>query len=352
LEHASDRAPGAAAGLWDGLIIDQRYRIVRPLGEGAMGSVFVAEHLGLHKQVALKLVRSEFVGNRELSARFAREALAGSRIEHPSVVAVLDYGSLADGTAYLVMPLVPGAPLSDLLSARGRLPWAQAAELGAQIADALAAAWAHGFVHRDLKPDNILIEPRGQDAPLARVIDFGVAKLSDQRFAEATGAASGAQPLTKEGTIIGTPGYMAPEQALGRTATHAADLYSLGVVLWEALVGRRRWDGTSIRAILQAQLREKRPSVREATADATIPIGLDQLIERLVSVQIERRPSDARQVRDELRALILGAQPAPAPAQPPVQRRPTRLGDGRVWVVLLGLLAAGAVLGAWLALRG
>lgn len=309
-----------------------------------MGSVYVAEHLTLHTQVALKLVRSEFGGNRELLARFAREALAGSRIEHPSVVKVLDYGPLPDGTAYLVMPIVNGTSLKDTVQMRGRLPWREVAELGAQIADALAAAWAQGFVHRDMKPDNVLLEPREGAPPLARVIDFGVAKMLDPQLPE--GAESPiSTPLTKEGTMIGTPGYMAPEQALGRPATHASDLYSLGVVLWEALVGERRWSGATIQAILRAQLAEKRPSVRAATGDTTIPVALDQLIERLVSTRLEERPDDARAVRDELRDLLAGVtREAPAPPPPRAGR------SARSWLLLVGALAVAAALGGWFAL--
>ncbi|HTV18679.1 MAG TPA: serine/threonine-protein kinase [Polyangiaceae bacterium] len=340
MERTSQQSPG---GLWDGLVIDQRYRIVRPLGEGSMGSVYVAEHLALHKEVALKLVRSEFGGNRELLMRFAREALAGSRIDHPSVVQVLDYGPLPDGTAYLVMPIVAGTSLKDTLQMRGRLPWREVAELGAQVADALAAAWAQGFIHRDLKPDNVLLEPREPGPPLARLIDFGVAKLLDPSAPEGTESPV-STPLTKEGTMIGTPGYMAPEQALGRAATHAADLYSLGVLLWEALVGQRRWSGATIQAILQAQLREKRPSARDASGDGSIPHALDQLIERLVSPRVESRPDDARLIRDELRALLDGKASADAPA------KPARAGRrSRTWLLVLGLLAAGA-LGSWFAL--
>ena len=307
-----------------------------------MGSVFVADHLTLHKQVALKVVRAEFAGNRELLARFAREALAGSKIEHPSVVPALDYGPLEEGGAYLVMPLVPGASLTDVLLARGRLPWRDVAHWGAQIADALAAAWAQGFVHRDLKPDNILLESRPEAAPVARIIDFGVARLCQQLggAAGAGAAAGGAPVLTKEGTIIGTPGYMAPEQALGRAASHAADLFSLGVVMWEALVGEPRWTGSSIRAILTAQLTEKRPSARIASGDASIPEAFDALIERLVAQRPEERPDDARQVRDELRALLHA--PAPARAAGALARR-------GVWLVLFGLLLVGAAVGGWLA---
>src|SRR5690606_37319179 len=223
-----------------------------------------------------------------------------------------------------------------------RLPWREVAELCAQIADALAAAWAQGFVHRDLKPDNILVEPRDAGPPLARIIDFGVAKLLDQPLSEAAPAASGGAPLTTVGPPIGTPGYLAPELALGRPATPAADLYSLGVVAWEALVGQRRWGGRSVQAILRAQLSEQRSSAREASGDASIPVELDQLIERLVSARVEERPSDARPVRDALRALL--ERPAlRAGVATPEQRPPRAFGTG-AWL-LLGLVAAGAALG-------
>jgi eukaryotic-like serine/threonine-protein kinase len=331
---------------WTGRVIDQRYRVVRPLGEGAMGSVYVADHLTLNKQVALKVIRAEFAGNRELLARFAREALAGSRIEHPSVVPALDYGALPEGGAYLVMPLVPGALLTDVLLARGRLPWQHVAHWGAQIADALAAAWAQGFVHRDLKPDNIMLESRAGSAPIARIIDFGVAKMCDHMSSAAAPATGRAPVLTKEGTIIGTPGYMAPEQALGRTASHAADLYSLGVVMWEALVGQPRWVGESLRAILQAQLTETRPSARQAIGHQNVPEALDRLIERLVAARPEERPRDARAVRDELRALLHA--PASGPTGHAGARSP--LATRGVQLVLLGLLVAGVLLGGWLAL--
>ncbi len=308
-----------------------------------MGAVFVAEHLGLHKQVALKVVHAEYADNQELLARFAREALAGSRIDHPSVVAALDYGALAEGGAYLVMPLVPGENLSDVLKRRGALPWAEAVELGVQIAGALAAAAAQGFVHRDLKPDNILIETRESGAPLARVIDFGIARLSEE-LSESGLKAPPAQPLTKAGAIIGTPGYMAPEQALGKPATHAADLYSLGVVLWEALAGQPLWLGDSIQAILQAQLKLTPPAIRDKHPQAKLPPALEELVQQLLSRRPEQRPESALAVRDRLQALLpSNSARAPQPAPP-------RSGSRQVWMVLFSMLAAGTVLGSTLAL--
>ncbi len=335
---------------WEDHVIDGRYRIVRPLGAGSMGTVFIAEHLTLNKQVALKVVHFELAHNRELLARFAREAMAGSRIEHPSVVAALDYGSLEEGGAYIVMPLVPGENLSAILERRGRLPWPEAVVLGVQIADALAAAWAEGFVHRDLKPDNILIEPRDTGAPLARVIDFGVAKMFERLSEVGSGAPSSGQPLTKEGTIIGTPGYMAPEQALGRPATHTADLYSLGVVLWEAISGKPLWTGDSTQAILRAQLSQPTPSIASVSPEAAVPPALDELIQSLVSRKPEERPALATDVRDRLRELARGT-PATLSAEPGSKPGVASAGSHRIWVVLVCMLLAGALLGSFIASR-
>lgn len=345
------RRPRGDAQSWIGRVIDQRYRIVRPLGEGAMGAVFVAEHLTLPKQVALKVVRSELSAHKELHARFAREAMAGSKIDHPSIVAALDYGPLEEGGAYLVMPLVPGRRLTEVMESEGRLGWARAAELGAQIADALAAAWAQGFVHRDLKPDNILIEDRAPEGPLAHVLDFGVAKLIEGFSGiEAPASASGEQ-LTKEGTIIGTPGYMAPEQALGRSASHASDLYSLGVILWEAIAGEPMWTGESAHAIMRAQLRESRPSLQKVCDDPTLPRALDALVTSLVAVRPEQRPQSAAEVRDLLRSMLeTGSEieppraPSPVPAVMPSPATPSK-GISPATAAVLGVCGAVLLVG-------
>ncbi len=325
-------------------MIGQRYRVLGRLAAGAMGQVFVAEHLTLRKEVALKVVHDRFARNPEIAARFAREAQAGSRIDHPSVVAALDYGQLEEGGAYLVMRLARGERLGDLIERKGRLDWTTAAELGAQIADALGAAWAQGFVHRDLKPDNVVVGLKAGAPPFAQVLDFGVAGLAAPE-PDSLSAIPVGPPLTKEGTIIGTPGYMAPEQALGQKATQAADLYSLGVILWEALVGEPMWTGGSARAIMRAQLGAPRPSPRAATGDRGIPAELDELVTRLVSGRPEQRPQSASQVRDDLRRVV-AAHARPHPEQAP--RRPEASRAGRLWALCAALalvvaLAAAAV---------
>src|SRR5690606_36502571 len=177
------------------------------------------------KLVALKTIRTEFAGDGQAEARFSREALATAQIDHPHVVSAMDYGHLPDGGAYLVIQLVRGETLASRLE-RGAMHWRQAADLAAQIADALATCHAVGIIHRDLKPDNILLEQRDDGSLHARVVDFGIARLSgdagDGVIVDATA------PITRMGAIIGTPGYMAPEQAVGQSIDHRVDIYALG----------------------------------------------------------------------------------------------------------------------------
>src|SRR5690606_15792979 len=162
------------------------YRIVELLGEGGMGAVYVAEHLKLHKHVAIKTIRAEFAAHSQAEARFTREALATARLDHPHVASAIDYGHLEEGGAYLVIQLV-----------RGPRTWLQACQLGAQIADALTAAHGLGIVHRDLKPDNILLEPRDDGSFHARVVDFGIARLSGGEEAGGGTIADANQPITR-----------------------------------------------------------------------------------------------------------------------------------------------------------
>lgn len=297
VSRSEDDVPGSAN--WIDRVIDDRYLIVKKLAEGAMGAVYVARHLKLNKEFAFKVVRPELVADDDMTGRFAREAMASSRIEHPNVVAAFDYGTLAEGGAYLVMQLVHGKSLAELLQRQGVVHWSVAADLGAQMADAIAAAWARGFVHRDLKPDNILLEPRDDGSYLVKILDFGVAKWARP----SSTSMGGAGPVTQEGTVIGTPGYMAPEQALGQPASHVADLYSIGVVLWEAIVGRPLWPGDDFATITESQLRKSPPSLSDATGDATLPRALDRLVRHLLAVRPEHRPASAIDVRDTLRKV-------------------------------------------------
>ncbi len=298
----------AAAGVlgdtptWIGRVIDERYRIVELLGEGGMGSVFVAEHLKLRKQVALKTIRPEFASNAQAEARFAREALATAQLDHPHVASAIDFGHLPEGGAYLVTQLVRGVSLAGHLDTHGKIAWGTAADLGAQIADALAAAHAAGIIHRDLKPDNILIETRDDGRLLAKVVDFGIARLAAE---EPTAAHSSAnQPLTRMGAILGTPGYMPPEQAVGDSVDARGDLYSLGVILWECCTGRRLWQGESVAELVACQLGQ-RPTTLQQELGSGVPEVLSELVAQLLAAAPSKRPDAAGPVRDVLRRLSL-----------------------------------------------
>lgn len=314
-----------------GKIIADRYRIVEQIGEGGMGAVYLAEHLALHKQVALKVVHAEHASNPELAARFSREAMATSRIEHPNVISAIDFGTLPDGTAYLAVQLVRGPTLTRVLAAEGPLQWPRAVAIASQIADALSAAHGHGIVHRDLKPDNVLLQYLDDGGELVKVLDFGVAKFSSE--ASLPQAASPA--VTQIGFIVGTPGYMAPEQALGTNADERSDLYSLGVILWECIVGRPLWVAPDLQRLVERQLVENPARLRASSPDATIPPLLDDLVMRLLSRRASERPGDAAAVRDALREFLTlaaeehqrwrtGARPVPSSVRPdkPLSVRP------------------------------
>ncbi|HJK97247.1 MAG TPA: serine/threonine-protein kinase, partial [Polyangiaceae bacterium LLY-WYZ-14_1] len=217
-----------------GRVLDDRYRIVQRLGTGGMGAVFVGEHLGLQKKVAIKVVKQELAGNDDVAQRFAREALASARLDHPHVATALDSGTLEEGGAYLVMQLVRGRSLRSYLGDQGPMTWTDACEVGAQVADALAAAHREGIVHRDLKPENLLLEERDGGALHVRVVDFGIARVTSPEMGRKTLT----QTITRAGTVVGTPGYMAPEQAMGDVVDERTDLYALGVIVWELVTGR------------------------------------------------------------------------------------------------------------------
>lgn len=283
---------------WIGRVIDDRYRVESLLGEGGMGAVFLAEHVKLQKKVALKIILPQFAGNGEVAERFAREAMASAKLEHPHVASALDYGTLTEGGAYLVMQYARGPSLrKSLLTSRD---WRYACDVGAQIADALSAAHAAGIVHRDLKPENVVLEPRDDGSELVRVLDFGIARVLDP--GETSGSVS---KLTRVGTIIGTPGYMAPEQALGEPVDTRADLYALGVILWEITAGRELFTETEVTALVTKQLTTEPPRLRTIHAD--VPAELEEVVAKLLARDRNDRPQKAGEVRDVLKRLAFAA---------------------------------------------
>jgi serine/threonine-protein kinase len=225
-----------------GQVLNGRYRLVELLGEGGMATIYRATDAELGRDVAVKVMRPEYGRDPGFIARFRQEAQAAARLSHPNIAQVYDYGS-DGGAPFIVMELVEGGDLASVIRERGPLPVGAAARIAGQIADALEAAHARGIIHRDVKPSNVLLAPDGR----VKVVDFGIAR-----------ALSEAQ-LTLPGTTLGSVHYFSPEQARGEVVTQRSDIYSLGLVLWEMLTGRRTWSGDSAAAVAVARLSSDPP---------------------------------------------------------------------------------------------
>lgn len=304
-----------------GTVVADRYRVEALLGAGAMGAVFRAEHVHMQKAVALKVLHSTMSQNPEVVRRFEREAVAAARIEHPNVATATDFGRLEDGSFYLVLEYIDGKSLGGLMEETGAMEAARACHIAIQIAAALAAAHAAGVVHRDLKPENVMLPDSERSGDIVKVLDFGMAKMQASSDARET-------KLTQHGAVYGTPAYMAPEQAAGHEVDHRADLYALGLMMYEMLLGRGPFQADQVMALLVQQMTEK-----PAALPSSVPRQISRLVMSLLEKKPERRPQTADDVVARL-AEILG-MPAPGPhgsalglpAPPPITRTGVRPGS-------------------------
>lgn len=303
-------------GAWLGVVIDNRYRVEELIGAGGMAAVFAAEHVRLGHRVAVKILFPAFQGHDEVRARFAREALAMARLDHPHIATAHDYGELDDGGRYMVMPLVPGQSLRDELMQREIIPWREACAIGAQVADALAGAHSAEVVHRDLKPDNVMVARREDGGVRATILDFGIARVRSLDGDDPE-RASRLRTLTRIGHVMGTPGYMAPEQATGAAIDARTDIYALGLVLWEMMAGHPRFDGDNVSEILEEQLVEGTPPLRAVAGQEDLPPRLDELIATMLEAKAPQRPATAAEVRDRLLALAYASVDVEAETLPP-----------------------------------
>jgi hypothetical protein len=254
-----------------GSVLGGRYRLTSRIAVGGMGEVWRATDDVLGREVAVKVLKEEYTGDPGFLQRFRAEARHTAALSHPNIAGVYDYGE-ADFSAYLVMELVPGEPLSDVLAREGTLAPQRAMGLLAQAAHGLSAAHAAGLVHRDVKPGNLLVTPDGR----VKVTDFGIARAGDSA------------PLTATGTVMGTAQYLAPEQAMGRPSSPASDIYALGVVGYEALTGARPFTGESQVSIAMAHVNTPPPPLPEH-----LPPGARRLVEQSMAKQPSERPADA-----------------------------------------------------------
>ncbi|MBS2020648.1 MAG: protein kinase [Deltaproteobacteria bacterium] len=266
-----------------------RFRIEGVIGRGGMGVVYDAHDERLDRRVALKVLHPHLVGHAERRTRFSREAKAAAAVDHPNVARILEVGDGESG-AYLVFEKVEGRTLRSAVRA-GSLPIDRLVEMGVQIASGLASAHASGIVHRDLKPENIVLDAAG----VVKILDFGLAKTS--RDEDAVGAEG--EVLTREGIVLGSPGYMSPEQALGKPTSRASDVFSLGVVLFELATGVRPFKGGTAMESIVATTRDRAPDPTTLRRD--LPRAFGRLVERCLAKDPEQRPS-ARDVADSLLA--------------------------------------------------
>jgi serine/threonine protein kinase/tetratricopeptide (TPR) repeat protein len=289
--------------LTPGIQIVGRFEIVAPLGAGSMGEVYHARDLKLRRDVAVKLLSPALATSQEHLLRFEREARAASALNHPHICTIYDVGQApeADGRPYLVMELLRGVTLYETMAA-GPMSVPTVIGLGVQIADALDAAHGAGIIHRDLKPANVFVTVRGD----AKLLDFGLAAVIAGAADESSSGSDSDGPLTSLGTAVGTVLYMSPEQALGDPLDARTDIFSLGLVFYEMLTGRRAFEGRSTTAIVDAILHSSPPGLA-ATDVSTVPKELRKLVARMLEKDRERRPTTAAEIAARLRAVQSGS---------------------------------------------
>ncbi len=276
-----------------GRTLDDKYRLDAQLGVGGMGTVYRARHLLIDRPVAVKVLNPRFVEDEAARTRFQREARAAGRLQHTNAVTVTDYGQTQDGFVYIVMELLEGRTLRDILAKEAPLEAARSVSLMLQVSAAVAAAHDAGIIHRDLKPANIFIVQRAEVPSLVKVLDFGIAKLAAESLEE-----DEPKTLTQIGAMIGTPRYMSPEQCNGAELTPAADVYSLGVILYEMLTGTVPFSGSTPLAIAMKHTSELPRAPRDFVA--SIPAALEGVILHALEKNPEDRPADAAAFRQEL----------------------------------------------------
>jgi eukaryotic-like serine/threonine-protein kinase len=286
-------------------LVDNRYRLVKPLGSGGMAEVYLAHDNILDRDVALKVMSTRYASDEEFVERFKREAQSAAALSHPNIVSIFDRGESEDGTYYIAMEYLPGGTLKDRIMRKGALPPRTAAAVALQIAEALRVAHERGVIHRDIKPHNILITESGD----VKVTDFGIAR------------AASSSTMTRTGSILGTAHYISPEQAMGEPVGPTSDLYSLGIVLYEMLTGVMPYDADTPLGIAMKHVNGRLIQPREI--DPSIPAGINAITVRLLAKDpADRYASDADLIED-LERVAAGLEPTNATTEMMTQLMPT-----------------------------
>jgi serine/threonine protein kinase len=365
MESWSSNVTGATQTEMIGKIIGSQFRVIRKLGAGGMGSVYLAEQVDMDRQVVVKMMHPELTaGSSEAAERFKREARSVAKLNHPHIVQVYVFGQTDDLQLYLAMEFIDGHTLTSVIETKKGMAVPRALRILDQVCSALIEAHGTGLVHRDLKPDNIMLSNRHGNPDYVKVLDFGIAKM--------LGGDTGEQDLTKTGAAFGTPRYMSPEQAQGKSVDARSDLYALGVILYQMLTGEHPYQATSALAYIMKHVTEPigAPSAKVGT-DA-IPPRVDAIVQQCVEKDPAKRFQSAADLQRALRTalrdfpesqrgyatpglgnpLTHGAMPPPPPSAADTLNPPTRRSRPLwLWILIGALVLGGGSTGIYFAVR-
>lgn len=290
----SEHMAEVASSVREGDVLVDRYRVMQRIGKGGMGEVFLAEHVAIGRQVAIKILLANVNEKPDLAKRFLQEARTASKLRHANVVDIIDFGHVDAGqkTPFFVMEYLEGTDLKGVVKAEKILPWSRARDIALQICAGLAVAHAQGFIHRDLKPDNVYLIRDESGKEIVKILDFGIAKIiSDE-----------AHDATQTGVLLGTPEYMSPEQAEDKVLDARSDIYALGVILYRMLVGRVPFQSKAFMTVLAKHIQEKPMPPREAAPEAGITAAQEAVILKCLAKKPEERYQSADALAAALRA--------------------------------------------------
>jgi serine/threonine-protein kinase len=338
-----------------------QFRIVEKIGKGGMGAVYKAEQPDMNRYVAIKILHSRYLSRSDLVSRFRREARAMSQLSHPNTARVFLYGQLDDGACYFVMEHLVGRNLAQIVRAEGAMKPRRAMRIMTQVCGALEEAHQAGIVHRDLKPENIFVTSQGGIHDFPKVLDFGLAKVTERQMRP------GSMVLTQQGMVFGTPEFMSPEQAHGKTLDARSDIYSLGIILYELLTGKLPFDAKQPIEFIQLHVNATPIPLSERLPEATFPAGLEEVVMAALAKKPEERYASAAEFAAALDSVLqveagergsitlptpvpAAPQPEPAPAigsnrAPSTRKAPWLMFGIGVVLALAGLIALLVALG-------